>query len=251
MNLVRACVALTWLSFNRLLWSAATLMACVPLGCCVLFLLRRRYDAAPDAGRAFEAYTSFLIGIFLAIVIPLCAVAFATSGLASEREDRTLLLILSRPIPRFLVLLTRWLASLPLGLGMVLGTFYLCCRLAGGIGETVLMLYLPAVLWTTFAYLGLFHLFAVTFRHATIIALAYAVFVEMILGAMPGIIKRIAVNYYGRSLMYVAGAQEGITSPDPRWFEPIDPSLATWSLIGIGLGAMLMATIVFERHDYA
>jgi ABC-2 type transport system permease protein len=213
--------------------------------------MRRRYDMSPDAGRSFESFSDFLISIFLSIVIPLCAVAFGTSGLASEREDRTLMLILMRPIPRPLVLAARWLASLPLGLGMVVASFYAYCWLAGSIGAAARELYLPAIFWTTFAYLGLFQLLAVTFRHATIVALAYAVFVEMILGAMPGIIKCVAVNYYGRSLMYTAGAEEGLSPPDPRWFEPIAVSTATWSLVGVGLGALALAVIVFQCRDYA
>ena len=44
----------------------------------------------------------------------------------------------------------------------------------------------------TLAYVCLFHLFAVAFRHSTIIALVYAVFMEMLLGNMPGIVKRVA-----------------------------------------------------------
>ena len=68
----------------------------------------------------------------------------------------------------------------------------------------------------TLAYVCLFHLFAVAFRHSTIIALVYALFMELLLGNLPGIVKRVAVNYYGRSIMYDAGGQRRLAArPTP------------------------------------
>ena len=42
--------------------------------------------------------------IFLSIVVPLCTLAFAAGSIGGEREDRTLLFILVRPLPRWAVL---------------------------------------------------------------------------------------------------------------------------------------------------
>jgi ABC-type transport system involved in multi-copper enzyme maturation permease subunit len=250
MKLLRAWLTLVRLSFARLLWSTATLMVCAALAFCALYILRSRYDSAPDLGRSFENFSAFIMTIYLSAVVPLSALAFGTSALGNDREDRTLLFVLMRPIPPALVLLARWVAALPLALGVVTASFASYCWLAGEVGVIAWQLYLPAIFWTMFAYVGLFHLFAVMFRHATIIALAYAVFVEMMLGNMPGIIKRVAVNYYGKSLMYTAGAAEGLQSPDPRFFEPIAAATAQWSLIGIGLGSLAIAAVIFTRREY-
>ncbi len=73
----------------------------------------------------------------------------------------------------------------------MVGSFWLYCRLAGAVGQVAFSLYLPAVVFMTLAYVCLFHLFAVAFRHATIIALVYALFMEVILGNLPGIVKRL------------------------------------------------------------
>ena len=135
-------------------------------------------------------------------------------------------------------------------LGFVLGSYWLYCRLAGAAGETAFWLYLPALVGMTMAYVCLFHLFAVSFRHSTIIALVYALFMELLLGNMPGIAKRVAVNYYGRSLMYAAGADEGLPPPDPRWFEPLSVSAAGWALTWIAIGGLALAMLVFSRREY-
>ncbi len=73
---------------------------------------------------------------------------------------------------------------------------------------------------------------------------------EFFLGNMPGIIKRVAVSYYGRSMMYHFGAAEGLEPPPPQWFEPISAQSAALALAGIGLGGLLAALVVFQRREY-
>lgn len=248
MRLVRAWLTLVWLSFRRLLWSANTLMILFPLTGGALFLLRRRYDRMEDVEAAFNLYSNFLTLFFASFMIPICALAYGTASIGGDREDQTLLFLLVRPIARPLILLAKFVATLPLAVGLTAATFFVYCRLAGEPGALAYQLYLPTILCMTLAYVGLFHLFAVAWRHATIIALVYAVFMELLLGNLPGIIKRIAVNYYGRSLIYAAGAGEGLERPE--WFEPISPAIATWALAGIAGGALLLAMLVFERREY-
>ena len=250
MKLLRAWLTLVWLSFARLLWSTGTLMVVVSLAFCALYIVRARYDSAPDLGRSFENFSIFLLTIYLSVVVPLSALAFGTSALGSDSEDRTLLFVLMRPIHPALVLLARWVAALPLGLGVTVASFGAYCWLAGEVGALAWRLYLPAVFWTMFAYLGLFHLLAVLFRHATIVAIAYTIFIEIILGSMPGIVKRVAINYYGRSMMYTTGAAEGLQPPDARTFELLTLSSAEWVLVGIGLGAIVVAAMIFTRREY-
>ena len=162
-----------------------------------------------------------MILVFASFVVPICALAFGTASIGGDREDRTLVFLLVRPIPRALILLAKFTATLPLVLGLVVGSFWLVLP-AGRRGRPGgVPLYLPAMVYMTLAYVCLFHLFAVAFRHSTIIALIYALFMELMLGNMPGIVKRVAVNYYGRSMMYAAGAAEGLEAPDPQWFEPL------------------------------
>jgi ABC-type transport system involved in multi-copper enzyme maturation permease subunit len=250
MRLLRAWTTLVALSFRRLLWSSNTLMVMLPLVGCALFLIRRRYDA-PEFEENFNDFsTEFMVFLFTSFVVPICALAYATTSIGGDREDRTLLFLLVRPIPRALVLLAKLTATLPLVLGLVVGSYWLYCRLAGPVGEEAFLLYLPPVFYMTIAYVGLFHLFAVAFRHSTIVALIYALFMEFFLGNMPGIIKRIAVNFYARSMMYDLGSEHGMNAPDPAWFVPISATAASQALIGLALGGILLGMWIFSRKEY-
>jgi ABC-2 type transport system permease protein len=250
MTLVRAWFTLAWLTFRRLLWSASTAMVMLPLAGCLLFVLRRHYNSGRGGFREFRDFSEFMILVFASFVVPICALAFGTASIGGDREDRTLVFLLVRPIPRALILLAKFGATLPLVFGLVVGSFWLYCSLAGEVGQTAFPLFLPALIYVTLAYLCLFHLFAVSFRHSTVIALIYALFMEVLLGNVPGIVKRVAVNYYGRSLMYAAGAEEGLPAPDPQWFEPLSVDAATWALVGISVGGLLWAIVVFSRREY-
>ena len=225
------------------------LMVLLPLSACLLFVIWR-HGRHYGAERDFRDFSEFVILIFASFVVPVCALAFGTASIGGDREDRTLEFLLVRPIPRALILLAKFAATLPLVLGLVVGSYWLYCQLADGVGQRAFELYLPALVAMTMAYVCLFHLFAVSFRHSTIIALVYALFMELLLGNMPGIIKRVAVNYYGRSLMYAAGADEGLKAPDPKWFEPLTTAAAGWGLFWIAAAALVCAMVVFSRREY-
>ena len=251
MRTLRAWLTLVWLSFHRLLWSSGTLMVLFPLGACALFLLRRNYGSRTDDTATFDEFSRFfVVGIFTLFVVPICAVAYATNSIGGDREDRTLLFLLTRPIPRPLILLAKLVATLPLVIGISVLSFYGYCRLAGEVGDQALKFFLPAVFYMALAYTCIFHLFAVTFRHSTIIALIYALFMEYLLGNLPGIVKRVAVNYYGRSMIYRFGEAEGLLPPPPAIFEPIPAGDAEAALAAISVASTVLALIIFQRREY-
>lgn len=250
MSLLRAWLTLVVLSLRRMFFSLSTLMVLFPLAACTLYLLHRDYGSWTDSREAFHSFGQFMIDVFANFLLPICALAYGTSSVGGEREDRTLLYVLVRPIPRGMILLGKFCASLPPTLGIVLASYFLYCRLAGGVGDQAWWLFLPAVCLSALSYLCVFHLFAVMFRHATIVALLYALFMELLLGNMPGMIKRVAVNFYARSLIYGAGAPLGLKSPNPWWFEPISAASATWTLVAISVVSLLAALVIFQSREY-
>jgi ABC-type transport system involved in multi-copper enzyme maturation permease subunit len=250
MRWLRAFVSLWILTVRRLLWSTNTVMVLLPLTGGALFLLRRNYGSGADPENAFRSFSEFLLVIFASFLVPICAIAYGATSLGGDREDRTLVFLLVRPVPRPLLLLAKFAASWPLTIGLTVGSFWVYCRLAGAVGGTAFTAYWPAIFLMATAYVCLFHFFAVCFRHATILALLYSLFMELLIGNMPGIIKRVAINYYGRSLMYSAGRPHGLRAPDDRWFELLEPATAAWALVGIAIALMFAAMLIFQCREY-
>jgi ABC-type transport system involved in multi-copper enzyme maturation permease subunit len=256
MKLLRSWLTLFWMSFRRLLWSANTLTVLAALAACAMFafhLQGRVYDrAGHEFADGFDYFSRrFVVVLFASFVVPICSLAYGTTSIGGDREDSTLLFLLIRPVPRALIVLAKVMATVPLVLGLVVGSFYAYCQMMGEVGQTAFRLYLPAMLYMSLAYVGLFHLFAVSFRHSTIIALIYALFMEFFLGNMPGIVKRVAVNYYGRSMLYNLGAEEGLQAPAAQWFEPLSAQTGAWTLLGIAAVALVGSLIVFQKREYS
>jgi ABC-type transport system involved in multi-copper enzyme maturation permease subunit len=261
MSVLRACTALGWVSFRRLLWSAGSLMILLPIGLVIaeLAILGNRYASDDNFGRAFERFSyEFVILQFLLLVVPLCALTYATTSVGGDREDRTLLFLLVRPVPRPFILLAKMLATLPLVVGLTVAAFFVCCELAGAPGQAAFEVYLPTMLLMSISYVAAFHLFAVYFRHATVLALIYSIFMEFFLSNIPGMVQRFAVNFYGRSMIYdygtaylVSRGDSHVVEPvDPRIFTPVTAETAFWSLSGLTAAAMVAAAIVFQRREY-
>ncbi|MBS0211253.1 MAG: ABC transporter permease subunit [Planctomycetes bacterium] len=245
---LRAWLMLLWLSFRRLLWSRSTLMVWFPLVVFGVTVWRYELGRTIDLGWAFNYFSGRLIFFgFASVVLPLCVVAFSATSIGGDREDRTLLFILIRPISRPAILAAKWVATLPLTLGLIAVSFALACRLAGDVGRVAFPLYLGPLLALAAAYGALFLMFSVLFRHATIAALIYTVFFETMLGNAPGIVKRLAINYYARSWMHSVGMPEGLRRD---LFESIDVASAQWALLTWTVVPLLIAAVVFARREY-
>jgi ABC-type transport system involved in multi-copper enzyme maturation permease subunit len=189
MKLLRATWTLIGLSLGRLFWSLNTLMLLLPVCGLMPLVWWLGYRKETLGEGSFEEFSAeFVLGLFATFLIPIISLAYATTSLGGDREDRTLLFLLMRPVPRPVILLAKLLATLPLVAGLTVGSFFVYCQLSGDLGARAFPLYAGTVTLLALTYTCLFHLFAVWFRHSTIVALIYSLFMELLLGSMPGII---------------------------------------------------------------
>lgn len=127
------------------------------------------------------------------------------------------------------------------------------CRLAGKPGLETWPAVWPSVLWSTVAYVALFLLFSVVFRRATLLALAYALFLETLVGNLPGIAKRLAISFYTRCLVFESADEldlrlKGLYKPE--LFLPISGSAAEIVLLTLCGALFLIALTIFSVREY-
>jgi ABC-type transport system involved in multi-copper enzyme maturation permease subunit len=191
-----------------------------------------------------------VFAIFLTFLLPLWSLSFATEALGGERENNSLVWLLSRPLPRPAIYLAKFVALLPWSLGLNLVGFGLLCAAAGEPGATAFRLFWPAVLWASLAFSALFYLMGAFFRRPAVVAIVYAFFLEVIFGNMPGYLKRISIGFYTRCMMFEAAQDYGLQPERPDIFLPVSGPMALAVLIGLTIALLGIGTIVFARSQY-
>jgi hypothetical protein len=193
---------------------------------------------------------AMLFTMFLGFLLPVWCLSFATESLGGELESRSLVWLLTRPIPRWSIYLAKYLAILPWAMVFSLGGFWLMGRAAGPSGRIAFGMYWPAIALGTLAFTSLFHLIAATTRRPTVVGLVYCFFLETLLGDMPGLMKRVSVSYYVRCLIFDAAGGLGLQPDKPAVYQPVSGATATAVLIAITVGALILGMIRFSRAEY-
>jgi ABC-type transport system involved in multi-copper enzyme maturation permease subunit len=202
-------------------------------------------------GSGFIVFSQhFVFSVFLVFLLPIWSLSFATDSIGGDREARNLLWLLTRPLGRPAIYLAKFVSVLPWALGLNVGGFALLCLAAGKPGETALALYWPAVLLSSLAFCALFHLFGALFRHGAIVALVYSFFFEMVLGNMPGNMKRLSVAFYARCMMYKQAQTWGFEPEKASVFNPVSSPTAAAILLAASVLLVVAGMVVFARSEY-
>ncbi len=246
-----ACLHLFGISARRLFWSRQTIICVMMLGFSAIVVVA--WSTGHERSSQDFIEQVFLV-FFVSFLLPIFSLAYGSAGIASDREEQTLVYLLVSPLPRPMIFLTKCGASMLLALVWTIGGMSVMCLLAGQAGRDAWPVLLPAIVWSTVAYVALFLLFSVTFRRATTVALIYAVFVETLVGNMPGIAKRLAVSFYTRCLIFDAGSVFGVTPSgpvNPNLFVAMPGPLAQTVIIVIAGGLLLAGMLIFSLREYS
>jgi ABC-2 type transport system permease protein len=209
------------------------------------------YDRSTFEKSSFLVFSYVVIfEIFLAFLLPIFSLSFATEALGGERESNSLLWLLTRPLPRSAIYLAKFVAVLPWCLALNLGGFVLLCAVGGPNGQIALRLYWPAVIWATLAFSALFFLMGAFFRRPAVVAIVYSFFLEIILGNMPGYLKRLSISFYARCMMFQAAEGFGVQPEKPTVYLPVDGPTALAFLLGVTVGLTALGMLIFSRTEY-
>ena len=244
-------ICLAVVSFRRLFRSRQTIVSAMLLGFAVMVALAwsMRRGRTPE-----EFISQILIPVYTSFLLPIFCLCYATASIAAEREEQTLTYLLLSPLPRPLVYVAKYCSSLALALLWTMGGLILLCQVVGDPGQRTLAIVWPTVMASTFAYVGLFHLFGVMFRRATIVGFAYALFLENFVGSMPGIVKRVAVSFYTECMIFDSAAIFGLGPAghhDEAMYLPISAAAAMPALWLIAAATLLAGIVFFSRHEYS
>lgn len=191
----------------------------------------------------------FVILLFVSFLLPIWTLSFSTAVFGTEREDQTLLWLLTRPLPRWSLYLGRYLALIPWSVGFSLLGFYVLCLTAGRPGLIAFQLFWPAIFWSALAFTSLFMLMGAFLKRPAVIAIVYSFFLEVLAGNMPGSFKRISIGFYSRCIMFEKAETLGLQPENPLIYEPVSASTAILVLSLFSLALLVIGMILFERKQ--
>lgn len=153
------------------------LLACAPVA---LGLLVRLGGTRPNAvGPSLE-------GLVVSSVLPLVALVFGTAALGSELDDGTAVHVLTKPIPRWAIVVPKLVVAGSLTALLLFPATILCGIMIGGTGSRELGLtfaYAIAVLVGSFVYSAIFVALSAATSRGLVIGLAYSLLWEGLLSA--------------------------------------------------------------------
>lgn len=213
--------------------------------------------AAPQENEFLDAYArqefarSVVWAMFLAFLLPLFALSYAGGAIDAEREGRTLIWLLTRPLPRWAVYLAKLLAVLPWCVGGCLLAFGTLCLAGGDLGRHAAAVYWPVAVAAAVGFGCLFHLIGAVFRYPTVIGLVYVFFYETLVANLLGSLKQFTLNYYIRSLFY---ARLTADVPNQRasnldLYVPTDEATAWATVLVVAAVATVLGAWLFGRIE--
>ena len=200
----------------------------------------------------FMTYSRWVVHlVFMGFVLPLFTLSYASGAFGTDRESRSLVWLMTRPIPRSGIYLAKFLGTLPWCLAFGLGGFVAVCVAGGPIGREALARYWPAASMATVAFASLFHLVGAVFRRPVVVGLVYVFFFEAVVAALPGSLKLLSLTFYARSLMYnAAKAAEYPVEMLPAMTTVVSSETA-WAVLGGATVAINLAGMwLFARSEY-
>ncbi len=200
---------------------------------------------------AFMNYSRWVVlGAFLGFVLPLFTLSYASAAFGAERESRSLVWVMTRPIPRPAIYLAKFFGALPWCLVFTVGGFVALCFAGGELGRRALELYWPATIGGTIAFAALFHLIGALFKRPVVVGLVYVFFFEALVAALPGSLKQLSITFYARSLMYNAASSAGYPAGMLDVPQAASPAVA-WAFLGsVTFGLTALGMWLFARSEY-
>ncbi len=214
------------------------LLAAGPLLLAVIYQLNGPHN---DGGWNQQDFTvRGLYGVLVVgLLLPLCSLIFGTAALGSEIEDGTAVYLLSKPIPRREILLSKLLVAWLATAAIVVTTTVLAGVVAlwGAPHEGIVLGFAVGVAVGALVYTALFVMMSLVTGRALIIGLSYVFIWESLVTTLLQGTRVLSVREY------VLGVADGISS-----VPVLDASMGVWQAVFLAAAVLAGATAFAVRR---
>lgn len=206
----------------------------------------------PESTTIKGFYRTILQLLFLPVLMPFVALYYAGGLIGDERREGTLPYLLTRPLPRWLIPTSKFLAGfLVAGAATVLGLVatYLLLFTASGTGNLAFLTGpLVLSLLSLFVYGAGFTLLAVVAERPYLLGIAFIIGWEEIVGNLVPWVENLTVDFHvGNLLDAWWNAEELVFRATPDWDAGWKPLVV---LVGAGIGFLLLAGLAMKHRQF-
>ncbi len=189
-------------------------------------------------------------------IVALASAIFTTAIISQEVEQRTIVYLLTRPVPRWKLIVIRYLASvLVVGVLGIIGAFLTTLGAFKGFsGNPLLAKDLQALMIGAFAYGALFLFVSLIFNRAMLVCLLFAFGWETSVPNMPGSMNSLSILTYMQAIAEHPAAQDqskllGIASAT-LGDNAVSADRAWGVLIGLTIVMVALSAWWFTHFEY-
>ncbi|WP_018657549.1 ABC transporter permease [Actinomadura flavalba] len=220
----------------------AVLLFLLPGALLVLALLLRVTGTAD-----LDISANVLQALGVATLLPLLALIAGTGVIGPEIDDGQIMYVLTTPVPRRTVIITKFVVALVLVVGFAVVPVTLAGLILTGTTAGVVPAYAVAMLAGAVAYTAVFTALAVASRNAVAIGLIYALVWEALLASFAPAAGTVSVQQWSLS---IADALTGASQIDSSVSLPLSLTLlATVTVAGVLLAITRLRSLTVASAD--
>lgn len=226
------------------------------LGLPVVVVCLRVLFGEAARGEGFANFARTVTYAYTQLVLPLALISLGTGAFGDEWASGTPHYVVGLPLPRFVLVLGRWLSTVRWALMFVLPAVVLVYVLSLASFDDALLHYLPDLLWVlavvsvlTGAYSAIFICLGLALKRAVIWSLVYAFAIEVATSKLPQAFATFSLAFHGRNVLWQVTGRDAF-QPMTRDVMPVEPVsvAASWAWIALFTGAFLLAATLALRH---
>src|SRR5688572_19492434 len=160
-------------------------------------------------GHADEFAGPVLVGIGVAVVLPLIALIVGTGVLGSEIDDGTIVHILTKPVPRWKIVLSKLFVAFAVSAAVVAAAMFAAATMIGGVRLGLALAGAGAV--GALAYSALFLALSLLTRRPVLLGLIYITVWEGLLGNLVSGTRVLSIQQYVVTLADRLAASDLVT----------------------------------------
>lgn len=228
------------------------------MGVPIVIMALRSLFAEGGRGVGFQAFGFVVVHIYAATLLPLALISMGTGSFGDEWAGGTAHYVVGVPLPRWALVVGRWLTTAVRALVFVLPAMVLVYLLALLPYEGALEHYASDLLWVllvvsllSLAYTSLFLVLGLALRRAVVWGVVYVFAIEAAVSKLPQAFAKLSLAFHGRNVLWQLTGREAFEplTSDPFEVQPLSVTSSLLWILGFTALSLVLGSLALARKE--